>query len=417
MGKGSLEMGKIGRFFSVLCALFGVFVSSATTPLSAAGAAVPGAPALDPPRVAVQGPASSRRTTLARDAVAATEWTLHKTPDGSHPDGNEQQMVWLMNRARANPAQEGLWLATSDLSDVAGGRDYYEVDLAVLQAEFGQIAVKPPAAFDVRLYTAAEVHCQSMIERNSQDHDGQFAAIEDNGFSFLAARGNVFFYAYSALNAHAAFNIDWGRSDDTGMQPGRGHRLAIMAMDGDYTNVGLAVVAKPNGTPYEGYYAVTGNYCQADTGSADHFNRFLVGTVWEDLNRNEMYDPGEGLADVSVVPDQGTYYAVTAAGGGYALPIMAAGTYEITFSGAALGAGYTRPATFDARSVLLDLCVSDDSSTDDPADPDPDDPADPDPEDPADPDPDDPDDPDDPQQELSQEAGTGGGAGCFIGSL
>ncbi len=36
--------------------------------------------------------------------VTLREWTFHKSTDGAHPDGNEQQMVWLMNRARSNPA-------------------------------------------------------------------------------------------------------------------------------------------------------------------------------------------------------------------------------------------------------------------------------------------------------------------------
>ncbi|MEZ4663138.1 MAG: hypothetical protein R2911_36785 [Caldilineaceae bacterium] len=30
--------------------------------------------------------------------------------DNLHPDGNEQQLLWLNNRACANSAQEGIWL-------------------------------------------------------------------------------------------------------------------------------------------------------------------------------------------------------------------------------------------------------------------------------------------------------------------
>jgi hypothetical protein len=45
------------------------------------------------------------------------------------------------------------------------------------------------------------------------------------GFKWQAVRGNVFAYADSSLNAHAAWNIDWG-GPEGGMQTGRGHRLA-----------------------------------------------------------------------------------------------------------------------------------------------------------------------------------------------
>ena len=61
-------------------------------------------------------------------------------------------MLWLMNRARANPTQEGVWLATMTDPDVASARSYFGVNLTVLQSAFATIAAKPPAAFDVRLY-------------------------------------------------------------------------------------------------------------------------------------------------------------------------------------------------------------------------------------------------------------------------
>ncbi len=32
-----------------------------------------------------------------------TEWVYHKTADNQHPNGMEQQQLWLVNNARANP--------------------------------------------------------------------------------------------------------------------------------------------------------------------------------------------------------------------------------------------------------------------------------------------------------------------------
>ena len=79
-------------------------------------------------------------------------------------------------------------------------------------------------------------------------------------------RGNVFSYADIALYAHAGFNVDWGGNDGTGMQTGRGHRMAIMSIDGDYTNVGLAAVPESERPPPQvGPLVVTGNYAYAAT--------------------------------------------------------------------------------------------------------------------------------------------------------
>ena len=150
------------------------------------------------------GNATPRSTTIM------VEWTYHKTMDNEHPDDIEQQLLWLTNRARANPSQEGQWLKTVDDPYIDMARSYFEVNLALLQDEFASYAVKPPAAFDVRLYNAAKAHSEDLIQRDAQDHNQQFDHIDAAGFVYSQVRGIVFSYAYTALYGHAAFNIDWG---------------------------------------------------------------------------------------------------------------------------------------------------------------------------------------------------------------
>ena len=150
--------------------------------------------------------------------MTSEEWLLHKTLDGQHPDADEQALVWLMNWARQDPTAEGIWLATSNDPDVAGGRSFFGVDVELLEDEFAAIAAAPPAAFDRRLYEASLAHSLDLIGRDAQDHDGQFSRVGDSGFVHAGGRASVFSYARSALNAHAAFNIDWGGSDGTGMR-------------------------------------------------------------------------------------------------------------------------------------------------------------------------------------------------------
>ena len=50
--------------------------------------------------------------TDSRALGPSVEWEYHKTSDNRHPNGNEQQLMWLMNRARSNPIVEGIWFAT-----------------------------------------------------------------------------------------------------------------------------------------------------------------------------------------------------------------------------------------------------------------------------------------------------------------
>ena len=287
-------------------------------------------------------------------AAPSTEWTYHRTADGQHPNGDEQVLVWLMNRARQDPAAEGQWLATETNPAVAAGRSYFQVNTALLQSEFAGYTAKPPAAFDARLYQAAKVHSDDLIARDAQDHEQQFEQITAAGFHFTQGRGNVFSYASSALNAHAAFNIDWGPGDETGMQPGRGHRLAIMAIDGAYTNVGLAAVPETNPATKVGPLVITGNYCKAAANGSDHFNVFVVGTVWQDKNNNGRYDPGEGYSNVMVRPNQGTYYAMTAVGGGYAIPVTTSGALTVSFSGGGVADASRNVTVNSSSSVLVD---------------------------------------------------------------
>lgn len=308
----------------------------------------------DPPTVDLGIAEVPREAAVARQTAAAIEWTFHKTSDNLHPDGNEQQFLWLMNRARSNPAQEGIWLATMDNQEVAAARDYFNVDEGVLRSEFAGYAAQPPAAFDARLYNAAKAHSDYLISIDGQNHNNQLDRISSAGFRYSQAAAIVFSYSQHTIHGYAGFNIDWG-SGTYGTQDPPGHRHAIMSIGGNYTNVGIAVVPETNPATKVGPQVISGNLCYANTGFADHYNRFIVGTVWEDTNANDQYDPGEGLAGVMVMPDKGTYHAVTGVSGGYAVPVLTADAYQLTFSGGDLAGVFTQAATVGSSSVLLDL--------------------------------------------------------------
>jgi len=316
-------------------------------------------PEPDPPRIdeADRTSPGLLDNTTPRSTAMMVEWTYHKTMDNEHPDATEQQLLWLTNRARANPSQEGQWLAAVDDPYINMARSYFGVDIALIQDEFTSYAVKPPAAFDVRLYNAAKAHSEDLIQRDAQDHNQQFDHIDAAGFVYSQVRGIVFSYAYTALYGHAAFNIDWGVGDGTGMQPGRGHRMAIMSVDGNYTNVGVAVLKDNAPSTRVGPLVITGNYCRAYPNVPDHYNRFIVGTVWSDLNGNGLFDPDEGIGGVTVIPDGGSFYAVTSNSGGYAIPILVQGEIVVRFSGSSLVEDIVQPVMVGSDSVLVDCIV------------------------------------------------------------
>lgn len=287
-----------------------------------------------------------------------TEWIYHKTADGAHPDGNEQELFWLMNRARANPSAEGTFLRTTGNADVENGINFFNVDRNLLQTEFNAIAAKPPAAFDRRLYEASKLHSQYMIANDVQEHTGQIAKV-DAAFSRVAVNVSVFSFADSPVQGHAALNIDWGPGGTGGMQLGRGHRVAIMSNQSTLlTNVGFAMLPDNDINTDAGPLVFSGAYCSANTTVANHYNRFLTGTVWKDTNSNNRYDAGEGLNNVRIQPDSGTFYAITGVAGGWSIPITTPATYNLTFSGSALGGNFIRTATVGTTSVLVDTKVS-----------------------------------------------------------
>lgn len=293
--------------------------------------------------------------------VPTTEWVYHKTADGLHPDANEQQMVWLINNARQDPTAEGEWLAVVDGygGNVAFGRDTYaNVDLNLLKSAFAAIDPKPPLAFDRRLYEAAKSHSDYLAANNLQNHDGQLDRVNAAGFDWTAYGGNVYSYTQDGLHGHAAFNIDWtNMNPPSGMQDPPAHRKNIMSVDILFSNLGIAAVEENNNATAVGPLVVTQDFCYADSTTLDHYNTFIVGTVWEDLDKNGIYDPGEGISGATVTPDQGTFFAVTGAGGGYSIPVSN-GTYVVNFSHNTYGSYQGQVTISGNSSALLDWKIA-----------------------------------------------------------
>jgi SdrD B-like domain len=105
------------------------------------------------------------------------------------------------------------------------------------------------------------------------------------------------------------------------------------------------------------YASIAENYASIAKGPTN-YNRYLVGTVWNDANSNGRYDAGEGIGGVKVSLSAGGFYTITARAGGYALPLTDQGDVLITFSGTPTGTDpEPQHISVGTQSVLLDLKI------------------------------------------------------------
>jgi uncharacterized protein YkwD len=275
-------------------------------------------------------------------AVAATQ--LYSQGD---PTPEEQLMLQLVNRARANPAAE----AAGDGIDLNEG----------LSAGTITTNAKPPLAFNSNLLASARGHSLWMLANDTFSH---FEGTNDPGDRMTAAG-----YVFSG-NWTWGENIAWRGSTgptppvgptvaqehqdlfvDT-YEPGRGHRLNIL--DPGFREVGVGVETGVFTSGANNYNAVMVTQDFATSGASP--GPFLVGVVYRDNDGDGFYSVGEGSGGVAVTPERGTFYAVTSTSGGYAVPLLGlSGTLQVTFSGGPLTQPITRTVVLSGENLGLDL--------------------------------------------------------------
>ena len=269
-----------------------------------------------------------------------------------NPTAEEQSYIELINRARANPAAEGARLAATTDPDVLKAYTQYAVDLTMMRNEFNVIAAAQPLAPNGSLTTAARGHSQWMLNHASQSHYQTSPAndpeqrMTDAGYDVSIYGENIYAYSNSVWFGHAGFQVDWGTGGTGGMQDPRGHRFSIHYAD--FREIGVGVVNGTNG-------AVGPQLVTQDFGESFQALSFGTGVAYYDLNANNFYDIGEGIAGLTVNVAGAGYYCVTATGGGWAFPIPDnAATRTTTFSG--LGINQTRSLVVpDLHNAKADL--------------------------------------------------------------
>ncbi len=272
--------------------------------------------------------------------------------DCGHPTGEEQLMLELINRARANPDSEGIRLSTTTDAEVANSYNGFGTPTrAQVASDFSTYPSRPPLAFNADLLKAARGHDNEMILVDSQYHVGPDgdpgSRIDASGYTTWTAWGeNVFAYGDTDIwYDHASFQIDFGN-------PSLGHRHNIMNFASDdqiYTEVGLGLVHGGTGYPNVGTVLTTEDYVTSP-------KVFVLGVVYSDHNGNGFYDEGEGDTGVKITLSSGsTYFAVSSGSGGYAIPYTGSGTVTVTATGGPFSTPVTKQVDLNGQNVKVDF--------------------------------------------------------------
>ncbi|MBX3386543.1 MAG: choice-of-anchor D domain-containing protein [Phycisphaeraceae bacterium] len=284
-----------------------------------------------------------------------------------NPTADEQYMLELVNRFRANPQAE-LGLLTSSLASQARSADpdvdaalrFFRTNGIVLQQQWSSLTAAPPLAWNAALTSAAEFHSQAMIAANMQEHQlpgGPDLAqrVTNAGYTQYRALGeSIFAFGRSVVHGHAGFLLDWGQGPN-GIQDPPGHRNT--AISTSFREIGIRILPENNPATAVGPLVMT-----LDFGNRFNFGHsYLLGVVYTDVNSDVAYSPGEGLGGVQIqVRNTGNDFGpviattTTMSAGGYQLQ-LAPGMYNITFSGAGFGSAVTyRNVVVGAHNVKLD---------------------------------------------------------------
>jgi len=340
---GQVDTGRLIRLVAC-CTLLSLVESSAF----ADPGLPPQRPALDPPAIIADEPSDA----TVRARISALDVSPYSHGD---PTAEEQYMLELINRARANPAAEGMRLQATTDPDTLGAYAAFQVDLATVAADFAGYLPRPPLAFNAQLIAAARGHSQDMLANDFQGHTGSDGStwvtrIEAAGYTdWTAIAENVYAYAKNLFYGHASLVVDWG-------VPSLAHRLNIMNFSASgpvYTEAGIGIVADTSASKAVGPLVFTEDFATR-AGS----QRFVVGVIYKDDDGDAFYSIGEGIAGITVSTSQGNY-AYTSASGGYAVPVTgSSGSVTVRAEGAGLGAAQERTVALAGNNVKADFVAT-----------------------------------------------------------
>ena len=269
------------------------------------------------------------------------------------PTDIEQLLLEYINDARIDPmGNAARYLTsysplTSNIAGVQGAINFFGVNGATLQNQFAGLAPTAPLAWNENLGLAARLHSDAMIAADSQSHQlpgepdlaARATASGYTGYSIVGE--NIYAYSTSAIEAHAAFMIDWGAG---GIQSPPGHRENIMRTT--FREIGVGIKSDNNSGTVVGPLVVT-----QDFGARFASGAIILGTAYNDNDHDNFYSVGEGLATLLV--SVGASSVTSSSSGGFSLLPGVTGDRTVTFSGAGIAGTASASLTLSSTSNVM----------------------------------------------------------------
>jgi hypothetical protein len=281
--------------------------------------------------------------------------------DMANPSADEQYVLEVINRARANPSAEGTRLSTFSPVPLPGG------DITEGLATPSNVGVRPPLAMSAMLLATAQAHSDDMYTRDYFAHD-TLAPPTQTWDQRITAGGYIWSFVgeniATASSGTAAFledllMVDWYLSGGVPTPvPGRGHRSNLLDVDSGsspFREIGvgyhLGAAVLPSGNK---------DFLTEDFGRRSSVGPFLVGVVWDDTGGLPFYTQGKGISGATItLSPAGTYFATTATAGGYSFPIGTSGTVIVTCSGGPFTHTVYKAVNLTGENVKVDFKLSD----------------------------------------------------------
>jgi hypothetical protein len=275
------------------------------------------------------------------------------------PTAQEQYLVELINRARADPAAEA---SRSGISLNEG-----------LSPGTISTAAKQPLAINPNLTDAASKHSQWMIDNDTFAHNegattpGQRMAAAGYSFSGSWSNGENIGWRGQYPNTPelnstvAQMHKDLFVDADVS---GRGHRLNMMS--NSFREIGAGALAgdfRSGGTNYHSVL-VTEDFASNSANAAG--DSFLTGVAFSDTTLHDsFYTPGEGVGGMTITAvrasDSASFSTTTWSSGGYSLRLHP-GTYTVTATSASFATVTYSNVIIGSTNVKRDFIPSADTT-------------------------------------------------------